>query len=77
MVTVAEPTVAVPEAVNVAVTELPVVAVEGLNATETPDGSPLALMVTAPVKLVRVMATVVGTLAPRVTDNVPGDAATE
>ena len=39
-VTVAAPSVAVPEAVNVAVTELPVVAVDGLNATVTPAGSP-------------------------------------
>ena len=33
------------------------VAPDGLNATVTPLGSPLALIVTAPVKLVRVMAT--------------------
>ena len=61
---------------NVAVTELPVVAADGLNATVTPVGSPDALIVTAPVKLVRVMATVVAAVAPRATDNEPGDAAT-
>src|SRR5688572_8703056 len=75
-VTVAAPSVAVLDAVKVAVTELPVVAAEGLNATVTPEGSPEALMVTAPVKLVRLMATVLLPLAPRATDRVPGDAAT-
>ena len=39
-VTVAAPSVAVLDAVNVAVTELPVVAVDGLNATVTPAGNP-------------------------------------
>ena len=39
-VTVAAPSVAVLDAVNVAVTELPVVAADGLNATVTPAGSP-------------------------------------
>ena len=58
-VTVAVPSVAVLDAVNVAVTELPVVAADGLNATVTPAGSPLALIVTAPVKLVRLIAMVV------------------
>jgi hypothetical protein len=76
-VMVAAPSVAVAEALKVAVTELPVVAPEGLNATVTPDGNPEALIVTAPVKLVRLMAIVVGMLALRATDNVPGDAATE
>src|SRR5690606_26347447 len=75
-VTVAAPSVALAEALNVAVTELPVVAPEGLNATLTPEGSPEALMVTAPVKLLRVMAIVVPALAPRATDSEPGDAAT-
>ena len=42
MVTVAVPSVAVLDAVKVAVTELPVVAVDGLNATVTPLGNPLA-----------------------------------
>ena len=75
-VTDAAPSVAVPDAVNVAVTELPVVAVDGLNATVTPAGSPVALMVTAPVKLVRAMATVVAALAPRVTDTAAGEGVT-
>ena len=56
IVTVAAPSVAVLDAVKVAVTELPVVAADGLKATVTPVGSPLALIVTAPVKLVRVIA---------------------
>jgi hypothetical protein len=75
-VTVAAPSVALLEAVNVAVTELPVVAVAGLNATVTPAGSPLALIVTAPVKLVRLMATVEAPLPPRATDKLPGDGET-
>jgi hypothetical protein len=74
--TLAVPSVAVLEAVNVATTELPVVADEGLNATVTPLGKPLALMDTAPVKLVRVIAIVEAALAPRATPNVAGDAAT-
>ena len=73
IVTVAAPSVAVLEAVNVAVTELPVVAVDGLKATVTPVGSPVALIVTAPVKLVRVMAIVDAPLAPRATDSEPGE----
>ncbi len=72
-VTVAAPSVAVLEAVNVAVTELPVVAVAGLKATVTPVGSPVAAIVTAPVKLVRLIAIVEAPLAPRATDNAPGD----
>src|ERR1043165_4499894 len=76
MVTVAAPTVAVLDAVNVAVTELPVVAVDGLKATVTPEGRPLALIVTAPVKLVRLMAMLELPLAPRATDKLPGDGAT-
>ena len=76
-VTVALPSVAVDDAVNVAVTELPVVAVDGLNTTVTPEGNPDAASVTAPVKLVRVIDTVVDALAPRRTDSVAGDAATE
>ena len=65
-VTVAAPRVAVLDAVNVAVTELPVVAVDGLNATVTPAGQSLTRScVTAPVKLVRVMATVVAARARR------------
>jgi len=76
IVTVAAPSVAVLDAVNVAVTELPVVAADGLNATFTPVGSPDALIVTAPVKLVRVIAIVDAPLAPRATDSEPGDAAT-
>jgi hypothetical protein len=76
MVTLVVPSVAVLDAVNVAVTELPVVAVEGLNATVTPVGSALLLNATAPVKLVRVMATVVPALAPRTTDTEVGEAAT-
>jgi hypothetical protein len=75
-VTNALPSVAVDEAVKVAVTELPVVAPEGLNATVTPDGNPDALRVTAPVKLVRVIDTVVDAVPPRTTPTVPGDAAT-
>jgi hypothetical protein len=75
-VTVAAPSVAVLDAVNVAVTELPVVAVDGLNATVTPAGSPLAVMVTAPVKLVRAIATVVEAVAPRVTETAPGEGVT-
>jgi hypothetical protein len=69
----AVPSVAVLEAVNVAVTELPVVAADGLNATVTPLGSPEALIWTAPVKLVRLMAIEVLPLAPRATDNDAGD----
>ncbi|HEX6395905.1 MAG TPA: hypothetical protein VFZ95_00645, partial [Steroidobacteraceae bacterium] len=64
----AEPTVAVLEAVNVAVTELPVVAADGLNATVTPDGSPVAAKLTLPVKLLRLMAMLVPALAPRATE---------
>ena len=75
-VTVAATRVAVLEAVKVAVTVLPVVAPLGLNATVTPLGRPLALIVTAPVKFVRLIATEVEPLAPRATDSVPGDAAT-
>jgi hypothetical protein len=75
-VTVAAPSVAVLDAVNVAVTELPVVAADGLNATVTPDGSPVALIVTAPVKLVRAIATVVEAVAPRVTETAPGEGVT-
>jgi hypothetical protein len=71
-VTVAAPSVAVLDAVKVAVTELPVVAVDGLNATVTPLGNPLAVNPTAPVKLVRLMATVVAPLAPRATDTAVG-----
>src|SRR4030095_8726587 len=67
MVTVAEPAVAVLEAVKVAVTVLPVVAVDGLNATVTPLGRPLAVKPTAPVKLVRLIAMVVPALAPGAT----------
>jgi hypothetical protein len=75
-VIVAAPSVAVPDAVKVAVTELPVVAVDGLNATVTPAGRPVALMVTAPVKLVREIASVVAALPPRANVRVPGEAAT-
>jgi hypothetical protein len=75
-VTVAAPIVAVLDAVKVAVTELPVVAADGLNATVTPAGSPVALMVTAPVKLVRAIATVVATLAPRFTETALGEGET-
>jgi hypothetical protein len=75
-VIIAAPRVAVPDAVNVAVTELPVVEPDGLNATVTPAGKPLALIVTPPVKFVRVMAIAVDAFAPRATDNVPGEAAT-
>jgi hypothetical protein len=67
IVTGAVPSVAVLEALNVAVTELPVVAVDGLKVTVTPAGSPLALIDTAPVKLVRLMATEVFAVAPRTT----------
>jgi hypothetical protein len=74
IVTFAVPSVALLEAANVAVTELPVVAVDGLNATVTPLGSPLALIVTAPVKFVRAIDMVELPLAPRTTDNVPDDA---
>ena len=76
MVTVAAPSVAVLDAVNVAVTELPVVAVEGLNATVTPAGSPMAVKPTAPVKLVRAMAMVVLAVPPRASDNDPGETPT-
>jgi hypothetical protein len=75
-VTVAPPSVAVPDAVNVAVTEFPVVAVDGLNATVTPLGKPLAVKLTAPVKLVREMAIVVLAVPPRASDSDPGEAAT-
>ena len=68
MVTVAAPSVAVLEAVNVAVTELPVVADDGLKATVTPDGSPVAAKLTAPVKLLRLMAMLVPALAPCATE---------
>jgi hypothetical protein len=74
-VTLAAPSVAVLEAVKVAATEFPVVAVAGLNATVTPLGRPVALIVTAPVKLLREIATDVGALAPRATETVPGEAA--
>jgi hypothetical protein len=69
IVTLAVPIVAVLEALNVAVTEFPVVAPDGLNATVTPLGNPLALSVTAPVKLVRLIASVVAPLALRATDS--------
>src|SRR4029078_13028241 len=75
-VTAAAPSVAVLDAVNVAVTELPVVAVDGLNATVTPLGRPDALIVTAPVKLVRAMATVVEAVAPRVIATAEGEGVT-
>jgi hypothetical protein len=75
-VTVALPNVADDDALNVAVTELPVVAPDGLNATLTPLGNPEALKVTAPVKLVRVIDTEVEALAPRTTPSVVGEAAT-
>jgi hypothetical protein len=68
IVTFAAPSVAVLEAVNVAVTALPVVAVAGLNATVTPVGSPVALIITPPVKLVRLIAIEVPALAPRATE---------
>ena len=73
-VTFAAPSVAVLDAVNVAVTELPVVAVDGLNATVTPLGRPVAAKLTAPVKLVRVMAIVDAPLAPRATESEAGEA---
>jgi hypothetical protein len=76
MQTLAAPSVAVPDAVNVAVTLLPVVAADGLNATVTPDGSPVALNDTAPVKLVRLMATVVLAVPPRARETEAGEAAT-
>jgi hypothetical protein len=47
-----------------------------LNATVTPAGNPLALIVTAPVKLVRAIATVVAALAPRVTETALGEGET-
>src|SRR5688572_20103786 len=72
MVTVAAPSVAVLEAVNVATTELPVVAVDGLKATVTPLGRPVAAKLTAPVKLVRLMAMVAPADAPRTTDTGDG-----
>jgi hypothetical protein len=75
-VTGALPSVAVDDAVKVAVTELPVVADDGLKATVTPAGNPDALIVTAPVKLVRVIDTVVEALAPRTTPTLVGEAAT-
>jgi hypothetical protein len=75
-VIIAAPSVAELEAENVAVTEFAVVALDGLNATETPDGSPDALIVTAPEKFVREMDTVVDADAPRTTDSEVGEAAT-
>src|SRR5262245_30841589 len=74
IVTVAAPSVAEVEAVKVATTELPVVAVAGLNATVTPLGRPVALIVTAPVKLVRLIVMVLVPLAPCATVSGPDDA---
>ena len=71
IVTVAAPSVAVLDAVNVAVTELPVVAVDGVERHRHAGRQSLAASVTAPVKLVRVMAIVVAPLAPRATDSEP------
>jgi hypothetical protein len=74
-VTVAAPSVAVLAALNVSVLLLPVVA-PGLNAAVTPAGNPLALNVTLPVKLVRVILIALVTAAPRATDTLAGVAVT-
>jgi hypothetical protein len=73
IVTAAVPSVAELDAENVAVTELPVVADDGLKATVTPLGNPDALIDTAPVKLVREIAITELPLPPRATDRVAGD----
>jgi hypothetical protein len=70
-VTVAAPRVAVLAAVKVSVLLLAVVDA-GLNTAVTPAGKPLALNTTLPVKLVRVMVTVLGADAPRVNDTLAG-----
>jgi hypothetical protein len=70
IVTLNVPSVAELEALNVAVTELPVVAAEGLNATATPAGNPPAVIATAPVKLVRLIVSGVAALALLATDSV-------
>jgi hypothetical protein len=65
MVTVAAPSVAAPDAVNVNTLLVPV-AEAGLNVAVTPLGSPLALKATAPVKPpLRVIAIALVPLAPR------------
>lgn len=72
-VTVADPTVAVPDAVRVSV--LVVVADAGLNVAVTPAGNPLAVRDTAPEKpFAGAMVMVVVALAPCVTETVAGAA---
>jgi hypothetical protein len=70
MVTDAVPAVAAVDALNVTCAELvlPEILV-GSNVAVTPDGSPLAAKVTAPVKLVRVSESDALALAPRFTVN--------
>ena len=73
-VTVAGPVVAVAEAASVRTVLLPVTEA-GAKVAVTPAGSPLALQVSAVVKLVRVTAMVLVPLAPRFTESVAGLAA--
>ena len=71
IVTVAAPSVAVLEAVSVSVLALPVVG-SGPSVALTPAGRPLALRSTEPVKLVRMMLTVLDAEAPRFTASEDG-----
>ncbi len=74
IVTVAAPTVAVLEAVNVSV--LAPVVEAGLNAAVTPVGNPLALRATLPVKPTDgATVMVLVAVAPRLTDMLAGLAA--
>ena len=70
-VSVAAPNVALGAAVTVSVEVLPV-AVVGERVAVTPVGAPVTVRPTSPVKLVRVMLTVLVPLAPCATDNVAG-----
>ena len=75
MVTVAGPSVAIAEAVNVTVDELPVVEV-GLNVAVTPAGNPAAVRATAePKPPTRAMLIAAEADAPRLTLTLPGFAA--
>jgi hypothetical protein len=70
-VTVAEPKVAVPEAVRVNVLLVPVVEV-WLKLAVTPPGNPLTLKATLLVKLARWIVIVLAPFAPRFTVRLPG-----
>src|SRR5262245_47035298 len=76
-VTVAGPSAAALDAVNVSTLEAPVVEA-GLKPAVTPDGSPLAVKATLAVKpLRRVMASVLVALPPRATETLLGFAVSE